>query len=45
MTTRTRVSVFVRSAIASAGILLVILFTGWAIAATSVLVLRWLGML
>ena len=45
MTRRTRVSVFVKSAIASGGILLVILLAGWAIASASVLILRWLGML
>jgi hypothetical protein len=45
MTRRTRVSFFVKNAIASGGILLVILLAGWAIAQTSVLILRWLGML
>ena len=45
MTMRTRVNVFVKSAIASGAMLLVILLTGWAIASASVLILRWLGML
>jgi hypothetical protein len=42
---RTRVSCFVKNAIASGRILLVILLAGWAIAQASVLILRWLGML
>jgi len=45
MTGRTRISVFVKNAIASGAILLAILLAGWAIARVSVLILRWLGML